>query len=403
MKYLKTLERFSNLVEKKNAELKSIYKSLLKEAKEAGIEDEIKEAEDDEVKEADQSFAEDEISAADFFKECDEKDAKPVEECDEKSVEEADGSKDEVDEAEDDITAEEFFSDSEDTEEVDETEKDEKDVDEAKEKVDEDDILKGRNHNGHLKETAKKEAPKKAKKLAEAEDDKAVEEDEKEAEATDEAEEWMNADEFFAPLKNEKEDTKVAAEDVDEEENVEEDDITEADFFEEDDAEEEIKEDDNEEVNEDDFGKGRLDLTAAVDSGKVKPRFNNHDLSTIKGTIANCLKKHVAEFTPEVMQNPDHAVEVIKGWFDEDGIDTPDSRKYLALIGNKDPRSKFRGPNNKKNVDNIIRYLTNIYLKGAGCGLGNRFHETEEVEEDDKQVAESLKMYRNMNKHLFEC
>lgn len=54
------------------------------------------------------------------------------------------------------------------------------------------------------------------------------------------------------------------------------------------------------------------------------------DLSQRDNTIAHCIMSHISELTPQVLQNRQHAVEVIKSWLADAGIDTPASRKYLA-------------------------------------------------------------------------
>lgn len=59
---------------------------------------------------------------------------------------------------------------------------------------------------------------------------------------------------------------------------------------------------------------------------------SGRDLSKVDTSVAHCLMQHVSEFTPQVMQNQQHAADVVQGWFDEAGIDTPKSREYVAQI-----------------------------------------------------------------------
>lgn len=90
-------------------------------------------------------------------------------------------------------------------------------------------------------------------------------------------------------------------------------------------------------------------------------------LADVDNSVAHCIKEHISELTPAVLQNREHAVELMKAWLEEAGINSPASRKYIAQISYE---PKFR------NVNNIISYLVNIYQ--AGCGLASTSYQARE-------------------------
>lgn len=87
----------------------------------------------------------------------------------------------------------------------------------------------------------------------------------------------------------------------------------------------------------------------------------------VDNSVAHCIKEHISELTPAVLQNREHAVELLKAWFAEAGINSPASRKYIAQISYE---PKFR------DVNNIISYLVNIYQ--TGCGLASTSYQARE-------------------------
>lgn len=108
-----------------------------------------------------------------------------------------------------------------------------------------------------------------------------------------------------------------------------------------------------------------------------------YDLSSKDGTVSKALKNHIAEWTPQILQNQQHAAEVIKGWFDEEGVDTPYTQKMLKEIAFF---PKFR------NVNNIIMYLNNVMQSGMGNKMtyGKKFESEDVVSDDTAKLAEEM-------------
>lgn len=108
-----------------------------------------------------------------------------------------------------------------------------------------------------------------------------------------------------------------------------------------------------------------------------------YDLSSKDGTVSKALKNHIAEWTPQILQNQQHAAEVIKGWFDEEGVDTPYTQKMLKEIAFF---PKFR------NINNIIMYLNNVMQSGMGNKMtyGKKFESEDAASDDTAKLAEEM-------------
>lgn len=115
------------------------------------------------------------------------------------------------------------------------------------------------------------------------------------------------------------------------------------------------------------------ELTKALKSGKTT--INEKSLADINGTIGNVLLKN----RDEIFEQP--SVEALRGFiknlFDSNGIDTPDSRKYILKL------------QNMRNLGQAQILINNIMMKSQGLGMN-------ESAEDDAEFNTLLQKEKEL-------
>lgn len=123
------------------------------------------------------------------------------------------------------------------------------------------------------------------------------------------------------------------------------------------------------------------ELTKAIKESKLQ--VNEKNLADIKGTIGNTLLQH----RDEIFEQPTTEAlrDFVKKLFDENGIDTPDSRKYIMKL------------QNMRNLGQAQIFINNIMMKSQNLGMTEsakddaEFNTLLQKEKDLKTKIETIK------------
>ena len=119
------------------------------------------------------------------------------------------------------------------------------------------------------------------------------------------------------------------------------------------------------------FGDGRIDINPKL------------DLSNKAGAVTKIIKDNFSLFR-DLEKNPETrskeaVIELCHQLFDDAGLDTQWTRKFFYHI------EKMHG------FEEAMKYIGNIYLKGAGLGMSRGLYEDDEDEDSKKTKVESKK------------